>query len=86
MASISEDKTIKIWDLNSKKCIHTFKSHTKYVTGITKIPNTNQIITTSDDCTIQCHDVATKEMIFKINDDAEIWAVLFLKNKNLAVG
>ncbi len=51
----SYDKTIKIWDIESGKCIKTLEGHTAYVRSVAI--KDNLIISSSDDKTIRIHPI-----------------------------
>lgn len=62
IASSSQDKTIKIWDLSQRKCIKTFSEHTNWVTTLsTYNPNPNLLLSTSYDHTLSIWDISRGE-------------------------
>jgi WD40 repeat protein len=58
----SNDKTIKLFDLNAFECIRTFIGHKRSVKGIGKISD-HQIVSCSDDKTIRIWDLNTGECL-----------------------
>ena len=58
----SDDKSIKIWDINSHKCINTLNGHTSTVYSVFAI--NNLIISGSSDKSIKIHEYITNEQIF----------------------
>ena len=58
-ASAASDNTIKIWDSQSGRCIRTLNGHTRDVTALVMIRNTQYMISSSLDETIKIWDVST---------------------------
>lgn len=61
----SNDKTIKLFDINSLDCIRTFIGHEKLVNDIDKISN-EKIVSCSFDCTIRIWNLNDKHQCLKI--------------------
>ena len=51
MATGSFDKTAKIWDVDTGKCLSTLKSHTSEIVCLTFDPESNLLLTGSMDKT-----------------------------------
>lgn len=49
---------MKIWDLESKKCIKTFVGHEHWVTALSFSPNNKYLISGSRDETIKMWDIS----------------------------
>ena len=58
----SWDKSIKIWDINSHKCINTLNGHTNWVNSVFAI--NNLIISGSLDKSIKINEYITNKQIF----------------------
>ncbi|MEH2113502.1 nSTAND1 domain-containing NTPase [Nostoc sp.] len=56
LASASDDKTVKLWDLNGKE-LQTFKGHEKEVTSVVFSPNGKTLATTVNNSTIIIWDL-----------------------------
>lgn len=57
LASGHDDKTIKLWDLNSKKQAYTFAGHSQAVKSVVFSPDGEILATASDDKTIKLWNV-----------------------------
>lgn len=55
-ASSSSDKTVKVWDVAERKCLHTFAEHTDKVWGVAYSPDSNHLISVSEDRCIHLYD------------------------------
>jgi WD repeat-containing protein 61 len=58
-ASASSDKSVKIWDIRNRACVHTFSElHRDQVWDVAYKPDGTQLVSVSDDCSIIVYDVA----------------------------
>jgi WD40 repeat protein len=55
--SASEDKTLRVWDLQSGQCIQTLEGHTDSVTSVSITPNGRRAVSGSDDRTLRVWDL-----------------------------
>ncbi len=63
LASGHDDKTIRLWDLNTKKVLRSFTGHSQAVRAIAYSPNEEILATASDDKTIKLWNVNTFQEI-----------------------
>jgi len=62
LASSSSDRTIKIWDVKSGKCIKTLEGHTNWVRSLAVLKD-GTLASGSDDKTIKIWDVEKSKCI-----------------------
>ncbi|MGJ5630234.1 protein kinase domain-containing protein [Nostoc sp. CALU 1950] len=63
LASASDDKNIKLWDLNTKKVLASLSGHSQAVKSVTFSPDGKILATASDDKTIKLWQIETLEEI-----------------------
>ncbi|MEH2246579.1 serine/threonine-protein kinase [Nostoc sp.] len=63
LASGSDDKIVKLWDLNTKKILASLSGHSQAVKSVTFSPDGKILATASDDKTIKLWQVETLEEI-----------------------
>jgi len=61
LVSASSDKTLKLWDVETKKELLKFEGHTKWVSCCSFNPDGKRIVSGSEDTTLKLWDVATGE-------------------------
>lgn len=78
----SWDGTAKIWDLESRTCLHTLsKQHTNYVSTVTVSPDGSLCATGGKDGLACLWDVNSGEPLFQINAEASINQIAFSPNR-----
>ena len=65
------DKTIKLWDINSGKCIKTLDSHDNEINSVVVTPNGKTIISGSSDKTIKLWDINSGKCIKTLDGHSE---------------
>ncbi len=84
LASGDSEKSIKIWDLESKKCIKNLKGHTDGVVDLCSLPK-NQLASASWDKTIKIWDLDTETCIQTLHGHQDrVWKICFLPDGTLA--
>ena len=63
LASGSDDKTIKIWDVASKKCVATLTGHSDYIETVAFSPDGRYLASGSDDKTIKLWDLTSAQCL-----------------------
>jgi platelet-activating factor acetylhydrolase IB subunit alpha len=64
----SRDKTVKVWNINTAACVHTFTDHDNWVRSVVIHPSNNYIISVSDDKSMKVFDVANKRCLRSVED------------------
>lgn len=77
LASGHDNKTIKLWDLNSKKQTYTFAGHCQAVKSVAFSPDGKILATASDDKTIKLWNVNTFEEIRTFGHTHAVKSVAF---------
>ena len=82
IVSGGQDKTIKVWDINSNKSLMTLTGHTSMIWSLCEI-NGNKLLSGSSDKTALIWDLNKKKLDFELYKDKEISSVLQLKSGNV---
>lgn len=80
IASFSDDKTVRLWDIPLQECIHTFKEqHSDYVRAGCVSPVSPDILLSGGyDGKVKMYDTRTKSVVFEVNHESAVHSVLFL--------
>jgi WD40 repeat protein len=74
----SADKTLRIWDADTGKCLHVLKGHTERIVGAALSKDGKRALSGSDDRTIRLWDTTTGKELDKLTGHAQcIWSVAF---------
>lgn len=55
--SSSADHTVKVWNVQTKQCLHTFTDHSDQVWGVCYNPEGNKVVSVSEDKNILIYDI-----------------------------
>ena len=71
IVSGSDDKTIKIWDINTGECLKILEGHTDSVRSVAIIPDGQSIVSSGGDSTIKIWDISTGECLKTLEGHTE---------------
>ncbi len=87
LASSSFDRTIKLWDVDTGKCLQTLSGHTGRVREVSWSPNGQFIASGSDDSTIRIWEVETGKLYHTIPRVGVCFTIVWSPNsQRLAAG
>jgi len=79
IASFSDDKTVKLWDIPSEKQVTSFNDHTDYIrAGAVSPVSTDVMLSGGYDKIVHMYDTRTNKKILSVNHDAPVESLLFL--------
>jgi len=85
LISGADDRTVRIWDYQTKQCIQTLSSHTNNVSSTLFHPTLPIILTGSEDGTVRIWHAATYLLEATLNYLLErVWSIAVLKGSNSA--
>ena len=73
--SASDDKTLKVWDLESGRELATLEGHASRVVACVATPDGRRVVSASDDKTLKVWDLATYACLLTHYGDAAFTAV-----------
>jgi WD40 repeat protein len=81
IATASYDRSIKIWDIDTKECLHTLTGHQQPVSAIAFSPDGQQLVSSSFDKTIKLWDTNSGKCVKTLlGHRNRIWTVAFHPN------
>ena len=86
LVSASDDKTLKIWELSSGKCLKTLKGHSNYAFCCNFNPQSNLVVSGSFDESVRIWDVRTGKCLKTLPAHSDpVSAVHFNRDGSLIV-
>ncbi len=83
MASVSNDKTARLWDLKTGRAVRVFAGHTRVVQSVAFSPDGRVLATGSSDFTVRLWDVRKGEELRKLKGhEAMVWNVMFTPDRS----
>jgi len=77
IATVSDDRTAKLWDATTGAAIHTFAGHTAAVSAVTFTPDGTTLATTSDDHTVRVYNVPARKELIALQHGDEVFSARF---------
>lgn len=85
-ASGSDDKTVKIWDLETGQCRATLEGHTGEVQSVAITPDGKRILSGSFDKSVRVWDAGSGREVAKLEGHTDkVWAVVALRDNARAL-
>jgi len=88
LASGSNDRTVKLWDIQSGICVDTLRGHTNWIRSVTFSPDGLQLVSGGDDKTIRFWDVRSRRCLNTLRGYTnQVWSIAFSPDgRSLASG
>jgi WD40 repeat protein len=81
--SASDDKSLRLWDLESGAQLRTFEGHTGSVNSVAISPNGLRAISASDDKSLRLWDLTSGSCLLLLNSEAPFYSVAITSNGKL---
>lgn len=86
IASFSDDKTVKLWDVGTEKITATFREHSDYVrAGAINPVSSNTILSGGYDQVVKMYDSRTERCVMSLNHGAPVESLIFLPSGGIFV-
>ena len=83
LASTSMDYTVKLWDIQTGKCLKTLQGHQDWIWTVAFSPNGQTIASGGDDNTIRLWNIDTEDCRVLESDSGWVWGVAFNPEGNI---
>ena len=84
--SASGDGTLKVWDLETGRLLHTLEGHSQCVNGVAASADGTRAVSVSEDDTIKVWDIETGAMMATFHCDATPVCCAFVNDSCIAAG
>lgn len=79
IASFSDDKTVKVWDIPTEKALHTFSDHQDYIrAGCVSPVSSNLILSGGYDKIVKMYDTRTGGSVMEVTHGSPVESMLML--------
>lgn len=83
----STDNTLRVWDLNRRKCLRTLGGHTHGVLSVSITPDGKRAVSGSGDKTLRLWDLETGELLAIFQAGAQVASIAEVRaSGNLLIG
>ena len=82
VVSGSQDKTIKIWDIEKKECLYTLEGHTSIIWEVKSLSN-NRLISAADDNTSRIWNLNNKSSEYFYKSKRQVSSIAVLDNNRI---
>ena len=72
VVSASVDRTLKVWDVATGKCVATLEGHSKRVKCVAVFPDGRRVVSGSEDKTLKVWDVETGECVATLEGHSDV--------------
>lgn len=74
-ASCGDDRTVRLWDVESGKCLQVMSGHTNWTNGVAFHPNGKWLLSAAWDGAIKLWDVSSGECLTTYYADGGLWSI-----------
>ncbi|GLV44106.1 uncharacterized protein CBL_12598 [Carabus blaptoides fortunei] len=79
IASFSDDKSVRVWDIATEACVHSYTDHTDYIRAGALCPVQPDIVVSGGyDNTVRIYDTRTNATVMVVDHGSPIESLLFL--------
>uniref|UniRef100_A0A336LKX0 U3 small nucleolar RNA-associated protein 15 homolog n=1 Tax=Culicoides sonorensis TaxID=179676 RepID=A0A336LKX0_CULSO len=79
LASFSDDKTVKVWDIPTEKALHTFSDHQDYIrAGCVSPVSPNLVLSGGYDKIVKMYDIRTGGSVLEVTHGSPIESMIML--------
>lgn len=80
IASFSDDKTVRLWDIGGEKCVQTYEEqHSEYIrAGCVNPVSPSILLSGGYDGKVKMYDTRMNSVVFEVNHESPVHSVIFL--------